>query len=67
EKYYRLNYKEKHKPTVESKKKAIDNYRNKYPEKYVAKIKSQYIKKAIGRIRIQSSNCLRWVYRETVD
>ena len=57
EKYYRLNYKEKNKPTVESKKKAMDNYKNKYPEKYVAKIKSRYIKKAIG------NHLHHWSYR----
>jgi hypothetical protein len=48
EKYYRLNYKEKHKPTIKAKKIAIDNYRNKYPEKYLAKNKSQRIKKTVG-------------------
>ena len=45
EKYYKLDYKEKHKPTKE-KKKAIENrYRIKYPEKYAAKSSSQRIKK----------------------
>jgi len=57
EKYHRLNYKEKHKPTVESTKKAQINYKNKYPEKYVAKIKSQYIEKAIG------NHLHHWSYR----
>lgn len=33
DKYYRLNYKEKHKPSSESKKKAMDKYKLKYPEK----------------------------------
>jgi len=37
DKYYRLRYKEKHKPTPEQKKKSMDRYRNKYPEKYKAK------------------------------
>lgn len=37
EKYYRLGYKEKHKPTSEQKKKAMFNYSSKYPEKISAK------------------------------
>lgn len=36
-KYYRLNYKEKHKPTPEAKRKAIDKYKKKFPEKVKAK------------------------------
>lgn len=41
EKYYRLNYKEKHKPTVEQKKSAMKRYKEKYPEKQLAKNKTQ--------------------------
>lgn len=44
DKYYRLNYKEKHKPSYESKKIAINNHIEKYPEKYKAKIMSGNIK-----------------------
>ena len=47
EKYHRLDYKEKHKPTPEQKKKAIDNYKNKYPEKQLAKNKTQRMKPEI--------------------
>lgn len=36
--YYRLNYKEKHKPTPEQKKKLNQAYAAKYPEKIAAKI-----------------------------
>ena len=36
-KYYRLNYKERHKPTPEAKKKTMDRYKKKYPEKVKAK------------------------------
>jgi hypothetical protein len=39
EKYHRLNYKDKHKPTPENKKLHINLYRLKYPEKYKCKIK----------------------------
>lgn len=41
EKYHRLNYKEKHKPTQEAKREAIRKYKEQYPEKYKAKIASQ--------------------------
>ena len=41
EKYHRLKYREKHKPTKEMSIKAMNNYRIKFPEKYKAKIKSQ--------------------------
>jgi hypothetical protein len=43
EKYYRLNYKNKHKPTKERKKQAMDNYKDKYPEKIKAVILCQRI------------------------
>jgi len=37
EKYHRLEYKEKHKPTAEKKKEIMSRYKAKYPEKYKAK------------------------------
>lgn len=43
-KYYRLNYKEKHKGTYQQNREAKDAYRDKYPEKYRAKNCSQHIK-----------------------
>lgn len=43
EKYRRLGYKDIYKPSFEDKKKAINNYKNKYPEKYLAKNLSQRI------------------------
>jgi hypothetical protein len=43
-KYHRLNYKEKHKPIFEEKKKIMGRYISKYPEKQLAKNASQYIK-----------------------
>jgi hypothetical protein len=36
EKYFRLEYKEKHKPTTLIKKETINRYNEKYPEKYAA-------------------------------
>lgn len=44
-KYYRLGYKDKHKPTPESKKKAMQRYKNKYPEKVEARNFTQSLKK----------------------
>lgn len=41
DKYHRLDYKDKHKPTPEKKKEIMDRYNNKYPEKRKAKIISQ--------------------------
>ena len=44
EKYYKYNYKEKHKPNAEDKRRAIEKYRDKYPEKIFARNKSSHIK-----------------------
>lgn len=43
DKYYRLQYKEKHKPTSEKKKETMERYNNRYPEKRKAKNISQRI------------------------
>lgn len=40
-KYHRLDYKDKHKPTKEGKKKTMDIYSTKYPEKMKARSKIQ--------------------------
>jgi len=44
QKYHKLGYKDKHKPTYEMKKIAIQNYKNKYPEKQLAKQSSLHLK-----------------------
>ena len=44
EKYHRLEYREKHKPTPERKKKQIMAYTNKYPEKAAVRGKAKHIK-----------------------
>lgn len=46
-KYYRLNYKEKHRPTPEAKKTAMEKQRLKFPEKYKAKNKTSRMKPVI--------------------
>jgi len=43
DKYHRLNYKEKHKPSTEDKRVIMNKYRDNYPEKYLAKNHSQHI------------------------
>jgi DNA-binding Lrp family transcriptional regulator len=48
EKYHRLNYKEKHKPSFEIIKKAVNNYLKKYPEKKNAKNKTSHLKSING-------------------
>lgn len=41
DKYHRLNYKEKHKPSKENKQKIQNKHKSAYPEKYKAKIYSK--------------------------
>ena len=51
EKYHRLNYLEKHKPTFEMRKMATEKYKSKYPEKKLASNASQYIAIEDGKER----------------
>jgi hypothetical protein len=48
DKYYRLGYKDKHKPTPENKRKYMEAYSEKYPEKMVAKNMAQSIERPDG-------------------
>lgn len=48
EKYYRLGYKDKHKPSAEDKKRTMDKYFNKYPEKRLAHNEVSHIKVTEG-------------------
>lgn len=57
EKYYRLGYKEKHKPDYAYKKITADRYRERYPEKKKAKILSQRIIK-----ELKSNHLHHWSY-----
>lgn len=59
EKYFRLQYKEKHKPTYTNKKLYIARYKSKYPEKYTAKLLSQHLEPVI-----QSNELHHWSYDE---
>ena len=59
EKYHRLEYREKHKPTPEMKKKAMDKYRTKFPEKVKARNKSTCLK-----AKIKGNHLHHWSYNE---
>ena len=65
EKYYRLGYKEKHKPSFESKKKYIEKYKNAYPEKYKALMKSNRIVSVNGHNHHWSYN--EEHYKDVID
>jgi hypothetical protein len=58
DKYVRLGYKDKHKPTKESKKLAISKYKEKFPEKYYAKLASQKL------VRMEGYHVHHWSYNE---
>jgi hypothetical protein len=59
EKYYRLDYKEKHKPTPEMKKAAMAKYKNKYPEKVFATSATSKMKPII-----KGNQLHHWSYNE---
>ncbi len=59
EKYYRLEYKEKYKPSYERKKKQVEGYKLKYPEKKLATNVSQHMKK-----KNKSNHFHHWSYNE---
>lgn len=48
EKYHRLEYKDKHKPTQEKKREIIKKYKEKYPEKQSAKNATQTLSREFG-------------------
>lgn len=58
DKYHRLDYREKHKPNYEQKKKAMDNYKAKYPEKIRAK-------SLLGKIKakVKGNELHHWSYK----
>lgn len=58
EKYYRLGYKDKHKPILEKKYEYAKSHRNKYPEKYKAKNATIKMKRGIG------NNLHHWSYNK---
>mgnify|MGYP003402966832 CR=1 FL=1 len=59
DKYYRLGYKEKHKPTPEEKAIAIAKYKANFPEKYKARLAAQHKKPATSGNELHH-----WSYNE---
>lgn len=59
EKYHRLEYKEKHKPSPERKKEQMDRYKAKYPEKQLAKNKCSHLKS-----KNKGNHLHHWSYNE---
>lgn len=57
EKYYRLQYKDKHKPTPEEKKIAIAKHKSKFPEKVKAKNLSNHLK-----AKVRGNHLHHWNY-----
>jgi len=58
EKYYRLGYKEKHKPSTDSKRVAIKKHKEKYPEKVACQSLSQDLPRKDG------CHLHHWCYKE---
>jgi hypothetical protein len=58
QKYHRLGYKDKHKPTPEKKKEIMERYKLKYPEKVVSKLGAQRIKP-----NIKGNELHHWSYK----
>jgi hypothetical protein len=59
EKYYRLNYGEKYKPTTEAKSKYIKRYIDKYPEKRLATLATRKMS-----TKINGNHLHHWSYKE---
>jgi arylamine N-acetyltransferase len=59
DKYYRLGYKDKHKPTYEMKKEAMSRYKAKFPEKIAAASKTSGMKTII-----KGNHLHHWSYNE---
>ena len=58
EKYYRLGYKEKHKPTTDQKRVVMKRYKDKYPEKTAAKSATK------GMVRADGYELHHWSYNK---
>ncbi len=58
DKYYRLGYKEKHKPSYESKKETMARYKQKFPEK----IQAHYVAMKKVKAKIKGNHLHHWSY-----
>lgn len=59
EKYHRLKYKDKHKPSKERRREIMKAHREKYPEKYLAKNASQRIP-----VEVKGNQLHHWSYSQ---
>ena len=59
DKYFRLGYKEKHKPTTEKKLESMRRNRDKYPEKYKARCRTSGLK-----AKVKGNHLHHWSYNE---
>jgi len=59
DKYYRLDYKNKHRPTPKMRREAIERYKLKYPEKVRARNRSSHLK-----AEIKGNHLHHWSYAE---
>jgi rubrerythrin len=65
EKFHRLNYTEKHKPSYELKRKSQLSYKDKYPEKIASKSATSRMKSINGHLHHWSYN--KEHYRDVID
>jgi hypothetical protein len=65
EKYYRLGYKERHKPSPEQKKMAMQKYRQRYPEKQASRSGMSRLKSVNGELHHWSYNKEHW--KDVID
>jgi len=65
DKYFRLEYKEKHKSTSKEANEAMEKYREKFPEKYKANSSSQRISSKLGHNHHWSYNKDHW--KDVID
>lgn len=67
DKYHRLDYKEKHKPSPEYKKATIKRYQEKYPEKRLAKNKTCHLKPTIKGNHLHHWSYNREHYKDVIE
>lgn len=58
EKYFRLGYRDKHRPSLEDRKKFVESYYNKFPEKRLTRSRTQHFKRG------ENNELHHWSYNE---
>lgn len=67
EKYYRLNYKEKHKPSVSKRDELILIYKERYPEKVLAKQKSSHLSRIVKGNHLHHWSYLEEFHKDVIE